>query len=103
VVVEHDGAVVGFASTSTYRPRECYDGIAEYSVYVARNARGKGVGQVALQALFEAAREAGFWKLVSRIFPENTSSLRLMKKLGFREVGTYYKHGKLDGQWRDVV
>ena len=103
VVVETGGEVVGFASTSTYRPRECYDGIAEYSVYVARSARGRGVGRIALEALFTAAREAGFWKLVSRIFPENASSLRLMASLGFREVGTYYKHAKLDGQWRDVV
>lgn len=103
IVVEQHGEVVGFASTSTYRPRECYDGVAEYSVYVARNARGQGVGRIALNALFDAAREAGFWKLVSRIFPENTSSLRLMQSLGFREVGTYRKHGKLDGQWRDVV
>lgn len=103
VVVEDCGEVVGFASTSLYRPRECYDGIAEYSVYVARRARGRGVGRLALTALFAAAREAGFWKLVSRIFPENVSSLQLMKSLGFREVGTYYKHAKLDGQWRNVV
>lgn len=103
VVVERHGVIVGFASTSTYRPRECYAGIAEYSVYVARSARGQGVGRVAMLALFDAAREAGFWKLVSRIFPENESSLGLMKSLGFREVGTYLRHGKLDGQWRDVV
>lgn len=103
VVVEREGVVVGFASTSTYRPRECYAGIAEYSVYVAREARGHGVGRAAMQALFDAAREAGYWKLVSRIFPENTSSLKLMKTLGFREVGTYVRHGKLDGTWRDVV
>ena len=103
VVVELDGKVAGFASTSTYRPRECYDGIAEYSVYVARNARGNGVGRVALEALFTAAREQGFWKLISRIFPENISSRRLMKSLGFREVGTYRNHAKLDGKWRDVV
>lgn len=103
VVVEDSGGIVGFAATSTYRPRACYDGIAEYSVYVARNARGRGVGRIAMLALFAAAREQGFWKLVSRIFPENTSSLRLMKSLGFREVGTYQRHGKLDGQWRDVV
>lgn len=103
VVVERNGAVVGFASTSTYRPRECYAGIAEYSVYVARSARGHGVGRAAMLALFDAAREAGYWKLVSRIFPENISSLKLMKSLGFREVGTYVRHGKLDGQWRDVV
>lgn len=103
VVVERDGEIVGFASTSTYRPRECYAGIAEYSVYVARSARGQGVGRAAMLALFNAAREAGYWKLVSRIFPENESSLRLMRSLGFREVGTYIRHGKLDGQWRDVV
>jgi phosphinothricin acetyltransferase len=103
VVVEDNGDIVGFASTSTYRPRECYAGIAEYSVYVARDARGRGVGRVAMEALFNAAREAGYWKLISRIFPENASSLRLMQTLGFREVGTYIRHGKLDGQWRDVV
>lgn len=103
VVVEQAGDVVGFAATSTYRPRACYDGIAEYSVYVARSARGRGVGRIALTSLIEAARGAGFWKLVSRIFPENTQSLRLMTSLGFREVGTYVKHGKLNGQWRDVV
>ena len=103
VVVERDGRVVGFASTSTYRPRDCYAGIAEYSVYVARDARGHGVGRAAMLALFDAARAAGYWKLVSRIFPENESSLKLMRSLGFREVGTYIRHGKLDGQWRDVV
>jgi phosphinothricin acetyltransferase len=103
VVVELDGEVVGFASTSTYRPRDCYAGIAEYSVYVARSARGHGVGRTAMLALFDAARTAGYWKLVSRIFPENTSSLKLMKAVGFREVGTYVRHGKLDSEWRDVV
>jgi phosphinothricin acetyltransferase len=103
VVVEQDGEIVGFASTSTYRPRDCYAGIAEYSVYVARAARGRGVGRAAMLALFDAAREAGYWKLISRIFPENTSSLRLMRSIGFREVGTYIRHGKLDGRWRDVV
>jgi phosphinothricin acetyltransferase len=103
VVVEQGGEIVGFASTSTYRPRDCYAGIAEYSVYVAREARGRGVGRAAMLALFDAAREAGYWKLVSRIFPENESSLRLMRSLGFREVGTYIRHGKLDGKWRDVV
>ena len=103
VVVERDGEIAGFASTSTYRPRDCYAGIAEYSVYVAREARGMGAGRVAMEALFEAARGAGYWKLISRIFPENASSLRLMRSLGFREVGTYVRHGKLDGEWRDVV
>jgi hypothetical protein len=56
-----------------------------------------------LEALIESAQQAGYWKLVSRIFPENRASLALVRSLGFREVGTYEKHGKLDGIWRDVV
>ena len=103
VVVENASGVIAFASTSTYRPRECYAGIAEFSVYVTRSARGQGAGTVALKALIEAAAGDGFWKLVSRIFTENTASLALMRSLGFREVGVYEKHGQLDGQWRDVV
>ena len=103
VVVEDKGAVVAFASTSLYRPRECYAGIAETSVYVARAYRRRGAGRLALEALIDAARQAGFWKLLSRVFPENVASRGLIRELGFREVGTYEKHGKLDGQWRDVL
>ena len=103
VVVENERGVIAFASTSTYRPRECYAGIAEFSVYVAREARGQGAGRVALQALIVAAEQRGFWKLLSRIFVENTASRALMQRLGFREVGVYEKHGQLDGVWRDVV
>lgn len=103
VVVEADGEIVAFASTSSYRSRDCYAGIAEFSVYVARRARGQGAGTVAMAALLEAVKPAGIWKLVSRIFVENHASRRLMASMGFREVGIYEKHGKLDGQWRDVV
>ena len=103
VVVEGDGQVVAFASTSTYRTRECYAGIAEFSVYVARHERGRGAGRVAMKALIAAAAQAGFWKLLSRIFVENTASRTLMARVGFREVGIYEKHGKLDGVWRDAV
>jgi len=103
VVIEDDGEVIAFASTSTYRPRECYAGIAEFSVYTAREWRGKGAGRMAVAALIDAAERAGFWKLLSRIFPENAASLALMRSLGFREVGVYRTHGKLDGVWRDVV
>lgn len=103
VVVEGDGQVVAFASTSTYRPRECYDGIAEFSVYVARAARGQGQGRAAMLALIEAAAAAGLWKLVSRVFVENTVSRALLRSVGFREVGVYKQHARLDGAWRDVV
>jgi phosphinothricin acetyltransferase len=103
IVVEQAGEVIAFASTSTYRPRECYAGIAEVSAYVAREWRGQGAGRVAMNALFEATRAAGFHKLVSRIFPENGPSLQMIAALGFREVGVYRRHGRLDGVWRDVV
>jgi L-amino acid N-acyltransferase YncA len=103
VVAEDGGRVLAFASTSTYRPRDCYAGIAEFSVYVAREARGRGAGRAAMEALIAASERAGFWKLVSRVFPQNTASLRLLKSLGFREVGYYEKHAKLDGAWLDVV
>lgn len=103
VVVEDGGGVVAFAATFTYRPRECYAGIAEASVYVARAYRRRGAGRIALEALIQAAKDAGFWKLLSRIFPENAASRGLVRQLGFREVGIYERHGQLDGQRRDVV
>ena len=103
VVVEDERRVLGFAWSSEYRPREAYAGVAEFSVYVARAARGRGVGRLSLEALIREAEWRGFWKLVSRIFPENVASRRLCAALGFREVGVYRRHGQLDGHWMDCV
>jgi phosphinothricin acetyltransferase len=103
VVLEQDGEIIAYASTSTYRDRGCYAGIAEFSVYVRRDWRGQGAGRLVLSRLMHESEAAGFWKLVSRIFVENVASRRLMQRLGFREVGIYEKHGQLDGVWRDVV
>jgi phosphinothricin acetyltransferase len=104
VVIEGDtGEVIAFVATSTYRPRDCYAGIAEFSVYASRVTRGRGAGRMAMEALFAAAREAGFWKLVSRVFVENSASRALLRSVGFRDVGIYERHGQLDGVWRDVV
>ena len=104
IVVEGDDReIVAFASTSEYRPRDCYAGVTDFSVYVARRHRGKGAGRVAMNTIIAAATAAGFWKLVSRVFVENAASRSLLASLGFREVGVYQKHARLDGVWRDVV
>ncbi len=103
VVVEENGEVIAWATASAYRERPCYAGIAEHSVYVDRAHRGKGAGLQALDALATAYADRGFWKLLSRIFPENTGSLRLHERAGFRVVGIYERHGTLDGVWKDCV
>ncbi|MGH2600643.1 MAG: arsinothricin resistance N-acetyltransferase ArsN1 family A [Dehalococcoidia bacterium] len=103
VVVERDGEVIAWAGAGPYAGRPVYAGIAEHSVYVARAARGSGVGRAALDALCGVYEERGFWKLTSRIFPENEASLALHERAGFRVVGVYRRHGKLDGAWRDCV
>lgn len=103
VVVEQNEEVIAYASSSSYRPRACYAGIVEFSVYVRRSWRGKGSGRLALSRLIQQCEVGGFSKLVSRVFIENTASRALLQALGFREVGVYEKHGQLDGIWRDVV
>ena len=103
LVAEQAGRVLGWASISSYRPRACYAGVGEFSIYLHRDARGQGIGKVLLSALIDEARRLGYWKLLSRVFPFNTASRRLCAALGFREVGIYEKHAKLDGRWLDVV
>jgi len=103
VIVEREGEVVAWAGAGAYRSRPAYAGVAEHSVYVARAARGIGAGRAALEGLCREYAVRGFWKIVSRIFPENAASLALHERCGFRVVGVYRRHGKLDGAWRDCV
>jgi L-amino acid N-acyltransferase YncA len=103
VVVARDDEVVAFAATFEYRPRAAYAGVAEFSVYADPEHRREGAGRMAMDALIEAATGAGFWKLVSRVFPENEASRALLRSVGFREVGVYRRHARLDGEWRDCV
>ena len=98
-----DSVVMAFAVAFPYRTHAYYTGVREFSVYAAREGRGHGFAKTALQALIENCRERSWWKLVSRVFPENAASRKLLVRLGFREVGIYEKHGRLDGVWRDVV
>ena len=103
LVAERERRIVGWIAASAYRPRECYAGIAEFSVYVDPACRGHGVGDALMREFLPALEAAGFWKVLSRVFPENDASRALCRRHGFREVGTYERHAKLDGEWRDVV
>ncbi len=96
-------SVLGWVRASSYRPRACYAGIGDFSVYVADHARGQRVGDALLAAFLPACSDAGLWKLISRLFLDNMTSRALCARHGFREVGTYEKHAQLDGAWRDVL
>src|SRR5207253_2383296 len=84
--LKKDATVIGWAGAGAYRSRPCYHGVAEHSVYIDQHVRNSGAGRAALEGLMLAYRELGFWKLVSRIFPENRASLALHESLGFRTV-----------------
>lgn len=103
LVAERDGSVQGWASLNPYSHRCAYSGVADVSIYVDRSWRGKGVGTLLLGALEEKARENGFYKMVLFTFPFNQRGQRLYRKRGFREVGIFRNHGKLDGRFVDVM
>ncbi len=95
--------VLGWAALSPVSRREVYAGVAEVSVYIAEQARGKGIGFKLLTALVEASESHGIWTLQAGIFPENKASIELHKQCGFRIVGTREKIGCMHGRWRDTV
>lgn len=95
--------VVGWAAASAYSSRACYAGVAEFSIYIHEDERGKGVGSTLIDAFIAASERAGLWKLTSRIFPENMASRTLCRKAGFAEIGVHTKHARLDGVWKDNV
>lgn len=97
------GEIVGWGSLNVFNPREAYRFVADFSVYVERAWRGKGVGRVVLERLVELAREHGFHKMVLSAFPTNAGGMALYEKLGFRTVGIYREQGMLDGKWVDTI
>jgi phosphinothricin acetyltransferase len=103
VATGDDGSVLGFARVSPYSMRRAYAGVGEHGVYVDPAARGLGVGRALLEALAQAAEAAGYYKLTSRVFTTNASSLALHRACGFTEVGVQRRHGRLDGEWKDTV
>jgi L-amino acid N-acyltransferase YncA len=103
LVAERQGAVAGWGSLNVFNPRPAYAHVADFSIYVGREARGAGVGRALLAVLIERARELGYHKLVLAAFPHNEAGMRLYARFGFREVGVYHEQGLLDGRWVDVV
>jgi L-amino acid N-acyltransferase YncA len=95
--------VIGWAGLASYSSRPCYAGIGECSVYVAAEARGRGVGTALTEALASAAEDNGFYKLTGKLFTDNIASIRLIERCDFSTVGLHRRHGQLDGSWRDVL
>jgi phosphinothricin acetyltransferase len=103
LVAVEDGEVVGWVALSPTSRRECYAGVVEHSIYVAESARGRGIGRALMDALFASADAAGIWTIQTSIFPENTASVALHERTGFRVVGRRERIAQLDGVWRDTL
>jgi L-amino acid N-acyltransferase YncA len=102
-VAERGGRVTGWIALAPVSTRRCYAGVAEVSVYVAEDARGEGVGSELLATAIASSERDGIWTLQTSVFPENAASLALLRRFGFRTVGTRERIGRLDGSWRDTV
>jgi L-amino acid N-acyltransferase YncA len=102
-LVARDRDVLGWAALMPYSRRECYRGVTEDSIYVARNTRGRGVGRALLEELIRLADEAGIWTIQAGILSGNDPSILLHERCGFRHVGVRERIAKKRGEWRDVV
>ena len=103
-LVMRDGdRIVGWAALSPVSKRSAYSGVAELTVYVTESERGRGSGRALLEALIEESEQNGIWTLQASVFPENTASVKLHLRCGFREVGRRERIGQMHGQWRDTL
>ena len=98
-----DNEVVGWAGLQPVSARKVYDGVAEVTIYVDLNHTGNGTGTSLMKHLVDESENAGIWTLFAAIFPENTASIKLHQKAGFREIGYREKIAQLDGKWRNTI
>jgi L-amino acid N-acyltransferase YncA len=104
VARDASGAVAGWAALGGYSSRSVYVGVAWESVYVAERGRRRGVGRALLETLIPASEAAGYWTLLAGVLAENTGSLALHERVGFRRIGVQHRLGRdAGGRWRDVV
>jgi phosphinothricin acetyltransferase len=103
LVARKEDKVLGWAVLSPVSNRYAYRGVAELSISVAEESRSRGVGRALLEALIEESERNEIWTLQAAIFPENTASVKLHLRCGFREVGRRERIGKLNGVWRDTL
>jgi L-amino acid N-acyltransferase YncA len=103
VAVDGAGTVVGWGSLNQFNPRPAYNHVIDFSVYVDRDARGRGIGDALLSALEKRARALGYHKMVLAAFPTNAPGMRLYERHRFTKVGIYHEQGMLDGRWVDVI
>lgn len=103
LVVLVDGSIIGWIALSPFSSREVYRGVAEVTLYIDQEARGKGIGKLLLQECIKQSEDGSIWTLQAKIFPQNKPSLSLFEKCGFRVVGVREKLGKRDGIWYDNV
>jgi L-amino acid N-acyltransferase YncA len=103
VCVDVAGRVIGWVALAPVSSRLVYAGVAELSIFVGKQARGRGVGTALLHTVIDSSEAAGIWTLQAGILPENTASLALHERAGFRTVGVRERIGCHNGWWRDVV
>jgi phosphinothricin acetyltransferase len=95
--------MLGWAALTPVSNRCVYAGVAEVSIYIAEQCRGKGTGNILLERLIAESEKEGLWTLQAGIFPENSASIKLHEKFGFRKIGYREKVGKMNGIWRDTI
>lgn len=103
VAVDGGGAVLGWGSLNVFNPRKAYEQVVDFSLYVAREQRGRGIGDALLGELEARARALGYHKMVLAALPTNIPGKRLYERHGFSHVGIYREQGMLDGRWIDVM